>query len=151
MTMTETWVVVADAARARILRLERASGRLEALAEERHDESRAKASELMADRPGRSLDSSHAGGRHAMEPHTDPKAVERQRFARQLAAELDRAAQAGRFQDLVLVAAPGMLGELRAALSDHVATRVRQEIGKDLAGLELPQLQAHLVPLLALP
>ena len=83
-----------------------------------------------------------------MEPRTDPKAHERQLFAKQLAAELEQAAQAGRFEELVLVAEPTMLGELRSALSGKAAASVRHEIGKDFAGLSLHELQQRLLSML---
>src|SRR5262249_37110282 len=109
MRKRETWLLVADAAEARLLRLDAAEGGLEVVEELQHVESRTKAGELLSDRQGRTFDSSHVGGRHAMEPRTDPKAIERQRFARQLATALGRAAEAQRFQELVLVAEPTML------------------------------------------
>ena len=81
-----------------------------------------------------------------MEPVTDPKRAELQRFARHLAGELDAALAAGRFDDLVLVAGPRLLGELRDALPKRVAERVRQDIAKDLAGLTPSQMEEHLRP-----
>jgi protein required for attachment to host cells len=61
--------------------------------------------------------------------------------------ELDPAAASGGFDELVLVAEPRMLGELRKVLSDRVAARVEREIAKDLAGLEGPLLEKRLVEL----
>ena len=142
----ETWLLVADGAGARLLRLDTATRRLELVADRPHEAGRTKTSDLMTDRPGRSLDSSHVGVRHAMEPRTDPRRIERHRFAAELAAEVEAAANQERFSDLVLVAAPAMLGELRAALPERLAELVRQEIPKDLAGLSLPELQTQLVP-----
>jgi protein required for attachment to host cells len=143
----ETWVLVADASRARLLRADRAARCVHLIREEEHAASRAKAGELMADRQGRSLDSSHTGSRHAMEPDTAPKRVEKRRFAALLMDELDAAAASGGFDELVLVAEPRMLGELRKVLSDRVAARVGREVAKDLAGLEGPLLEKRLVEL----
>jgi protein required for attachment to host cells len=144
----ETWVLVADAAKAKLLRADRAARRFHLVREEEHQASRAKAGELMADRQGRSLDSSHTGSRHAMEPGTDPKRVEKRRFAASLIDELDAAAVADRFDRLVLVAEPRMLGELRRALPEHVAARLDRQLAKDLARLEGPQLEKRLAELL---
>lgn len=148
MRGAETWVLVADAARARLLRADRAERRFHLLREETHDAGRAKAGEIMADRPGRSLDSSRTGARHAMEPDTDPRRVEQHRFAALIARALAAAEASGRFDELVLVAEPRMLGELRQALPERVAARVSREIGKDLAGLDAPELEGRLAGLL---
>lgn len=145
---TETWVLVADAAGARVLRALAGKPAFELVSEETHEEGRAKPGELVSDRPGRSLDSTHAGGRHAMEPDTDLRRAELQRFVRRLAAMLDTAAGAGRFDELVLVAPPRFLGELRAALPERAAGRVRREIDKDLAHLGEAELQRRLADLL---
>jgi protein required for attachment to host cells len=148
MMTRETWVVVADGAGARLLRAHRPTRRLELLREERHPEGRAKPSDLVSDRPGRSLDSSHAGQRHAMEPDTDPRRVELHRFVQHLARELEAASSAAAFDSLVLVAAPRVLGELRSVLPPSVAGRVEQEVAKDLAGFDLKDLEKHLAPFL---
>jgi protein required for attachment to host cells len=144
----ETWVLVADAARARLLRADRAGRSFHLVREEAHPTSRVKAGELMADRQGRSFDSSHSSSRHAMEPGTDPKRVEKRRFSAQLAQELDEAAAADRFDRLVLVAEPRMLGLLRQELPERVLARLDLEIAKDLAGLEGPALDERLAGLL---
>jgi protein required for attachment to host cells len=144
MKTEEIWVLVADAAGARLLRADRVTHRLELIRSEVHNKGRQKPHELVSDRPGRSFDSSHAGGRHSMEPDTDLKRAELHRFVHHLAQELDQAVGAGKLDGLVVVMAPRMLGELRAALSQRVTARVRQEIGKDLAGLDLHDLTEHL-------
>lgn len=144
MTKRVTWVLVADAAGARVLRADAVARRLELVRTFRHEEGRMKPGTLVTDRPGRSFDSSHAGGRHAMEPDTDLKRAELQRFVRELADELDAFAADDSFDDLVLVAGPRLLGELRRALPDRVAGRVRDTIGKDLGRLELPELMPHI-------
>jgi protein required for attachment to host cells len=144
----ETWILVADAAGARVMRASAGTSAFELVCEETHEEGRAKPGELVSDRPGRSFDSTRAGGRHAMEPDTDLKRAELQRFVRRLAAMLDEAAAAGRFGELVLVAPPRFLGELRAALPERVAGRVRRELDKDLAHLGAAELQRRLADLL---
>ena len=140
MAKKETWVLVADAAGARLLRADAETHRLELLRTYPHEEGRAKPSDLVVDRPGRSFDSSRTGGRHAMEPDTDVKRAELRRFVHELAGELDEAALTNKFDDLVVVAGPRLMGELRRALPDQVAIRIRHEIGKDLASLDVPQL-----------
>ena len=142
---TETvWALVANAAGARILRLDSTHRRLELMREEEHPKGRRKAQELGTDQPGRTFDSSGQGGRHAMEPDSDPKRVERQKFVHHLGEELAAEIAAGRLDGLYLVAEPRLLGELREALPDRAAEWVRGEIHKDLANLTLPQLTDRL-------
>lgn len=144
MTSRTTWVVVADGARARILAGDPAAGTLELVMPELVGRGREKGAELMADRPGRSIDSSHVGDRHAMEPPTDPKEVEKQRFVRQLAERLTEALTEGRFARLVLVAPPRVLGELRAVLPEKVRAAVVHEVDKDLTWVPVHELPGHL-------
>ena len=143
--MGETvWVLVADGAGARILEVHGTERRLELVRTEAHAKGRRAARDLGTDQPGRSFDSAGQGGRHAMEPDTDPKRVERQKFVRHLAEELAAEVAGDRLAGFYLVAEPRLLGELRAALPHQAAGRVRGEIAKDLANLTLPQLTDRL-------
>lgn len=144
MASRTTWVVVADGARARILSGDPAKGGLESVMPELVGRGREKGAELMADRPGRSLDSSQVGNRHAMEPPTDPKEVEKQRFARELASTLEAADKEGRFDRLLLVAPPKMLGELRDVLSQKIKEKIYKEVDKDLTWVSVHELPGHL-------
>jgi protein required for attachment to host cells len=79
-----------------------------------------------------------------MEPPTDPKGVEKQRFARELAGILEAASNEGRFARLTLVAPPKMLGELREVLPDKVKEKIVKEVDKDLTWVSVHELPAHL-------
>ena len=144
MRAETVWALVANAAGARILLLDSAQRRLELLREEEHPKGRRRSQELGTDQLGRTFDSAGQGGRHAMEPDTDPKRAERGKFVRHLAQEVAGAIAAGRLDGFYLVAEPRLLGELRGALPEQAAERVRGEIHKDLANLTLPQLTDRL-------
>ena len=144
--MDTVWILVADAARARILSAEGRNGHeltdLEALV---HGESRQPDQALASDRPGRGWANAGGDARHAMDPPSDPAAVERERFAQQLAVRLKAAHHQGRFQHLVIVAAPALLGALREQLDPVVARCVSGEIAKNVVKTEdLAALRAHL-------
>jgi protein required for attachment to host cells len=79
-----------------------------------------------------------------MEPPTDPKEVEKQRFVRQLADRLAEALAEGRFGRLVLVAPPRVLGELRAVLAEKVRATIVREVDKDLTWVPVHELPGHL-------
>ncbi|MDX6751619.1 host attachment protein [Geminicoccaceae bacterium 1502E] len=144
MKAPETWLVVADGARAKILRVDRAVRRFELVGEMSSSEARRKPSELMTDRQGRAMDAGGVGQRSAMEPPTDPQRHEKERFARQLAETLEDALNARKFEKLVLVAAPQALGDLRATLDGRVKERIQEEIAKDLTRENAGELAEHL-------
>jgi len=107
------WIVVADAAYAEIFRRRKRFSKLERVGELSEPRARARERELVSDAPGRSFDS-HGHGRHAMEADQNAKQSLREGFARQIAERLSTARASGEFGQLVIVAAPAMLGELRS-------------------------------------
>ncbi len=147
MPRRKLWIVVADGARARFFRADGADHTIRRFHEELYDPARRKGSELLADKPGRTQNRIHDQGRHAMEPDTDPKRVEKERFARHIAAFLEEAHKRDEFNELVLVAAPRTLGDLRSALSPQLAALVRHELHKDMTTLPDGEVEAQLRPL----
>ncbi len=144
--MDTVWIVVADAARARILSCEgRACKGMHDIEALSHSESRSHNQDLVSDRPGRGWSSASGDGRHAMQESTDPATNERDRFARQLAERLKAAHHEGTFKHLVIVAAPSFLGALREVLDHHVAQTVTAEIPKNITKVDDPSaLRSHL-------
>jgi protein required for attachment to host cells len=147
---TTTWVLIADGARARLLAQGRPFDPLKpALDQEELTGSTAQSKEIGTDRPGRSFDSA-GQGRHAMAPPTDPQRYAKFSFARELAERLEDAVHEGRFDRLVLVAAPKTLGDLRELLPAPVKARVVAEIDKDLTHVPARELRKHLGSVLKL-
>src|SRR5690606_7149341 len=64
-------------------------------------------------------------------------------FAREVGRYLDKARQAHRFEQLILVAPPKFLGALRKALDKEVEKLVTEEIPKDLSWFNARDLQAY--------
>jgi protein required for attachment to host cells len=135
--METIWVVVAESARARILRGEGRTCRdltdVEALA---HGASRFRTADLVTDRPGRGWASASGEGRHGIDIPTDPTEQERERFAEQIVDRLQAAQQAGAFQHLAIVAAPAFLGILRAKMTPALAATVCSEIARNVVKLD---------------
>jgi protein required for attachment to host cells len=147
---TTTWVLIADGARARLLAQDKPFAALKpALQQEELTGSTAQSKEIGTDRPGRSFDSA-GQGRHAMAPPTDPQRYAKFAFARELAERLEEAVHGGRFDRLVLVAAPKTLGDLRELLPGPVKAKVVAEIDKDLTKVPLHELPKHLDSVLKL-
>ena len=144
--MDTVWILVADSARARILRCEGRTGRrlhdVEALV---RGEARQHDQDLVSDRPGRGWANAGGDGRHAMDPPTDPVAHERALFARTLAERLKQALGERSFEHLVIVAEPSFLGTLRDALDREVAKRISVELDSNIVRIEdLEALRSHL-------
>lgn len=136
-----TWVVVADGSHARILEN---AGKGEGLDEILSEEApRTLTHDIVSDRQGRYRGEGGAG-RHAMEPRTDPHRYNEHEFARHVCALLDRKAREGRFDRLILAAAPAMLGDLRAMLSERVRELIQAEIDKDYVHLSPRELVRRL-------
>lgn len=92
-----------------------------------------------SDRPGRQ--SGPAGSQVGAIEQTDWHSLEEARFAAEIADGLYRAAHAGRYRDLVVVAPPATLGELRRQFHREVSDKVVAEVPKDLTGHETAQIE----------
>jgi len=126
-----TWIVVADAAQAQIYSRETRKAPLELLHSFTEEKARATEHDLHADSPGRTFDSLGAG-RHAKQPEHTARQNLRIAFARQIADFLEAGRTANRFEHLAIVAAPALLGELRAHLSQPALQLVIVEIPKHM-------------------
>ncbi len=80
-------------------------------------------------------------------PSADAHEVEASRFAAETADELRRGALANEYQDLILVAPPQTLGQLRKSLHPEVEKRMRREIAKDVTGHPVPEIEKMLTGL----
>ena len=134
--MTTTWVLVANHSNAHLFETEGRGKGLKYLRHMPHPAGRLKSGDINADKPGRSQDSMKTGGRHAMGKEHDPKDQDALRYAKQLAEMMDEGRTHNHYTQAVLVAAPRLLGQLRAALDPHTAALVTASYDKDLAGLD---------------
>ncbi|HSM43171.1 MAG TPA: host attachment protein [Afifellaceae bacterium] len=144
-----TWILIADGNRARIVKNDGPGLGIDAVDDQLYEREHHKTSDIMADRPGRSFDSA-GSGRHAMEYSTDPERVEQREFARTLVEALEAAHRKDAFRQLVIVAPPQMLGDLRAELTDGLKTLVHAEVNKDLTHVPNGDLAVHLDGVLTL-
>ena len=120
-----SWVVVADASRARVLVND---GPNHGLTVEREFEQ-------------------EGYSKHATEL-PDQVREQKRRFAREIARALDDARKQNAFERLYLVAPPQVLGELRSELTPELSKMVAGELNKDLTKIPLRDLPGHLGPLL---
>lgn len=123
------WIVVANAARARIFERDDDNQALREIADLVHTPSRQKASTLGDDRPGRARKSDAST---AFAPHTALLEREHQRFAREVAQLLETSALEHGMPGLVLLASNPFLGELKAALGDAARRLLKRSAPIDL-------------------
>jgi len=138
-----TWILICDGARAHIVANGGPGTGLTGVSRASHRAAKIPTRDLGTDRPGRVVESV-GSGRHAMSPPIDWHRFEKQKFAREMAALVNRAALEKRFDRLVIVAPPMTLGDLRKALDPHASRLVAGELAKDLTGLEIHELESHL-------
>lgn len=142
-----TWVLIADGARARIVRDLEATGELaDRLQDLTFDTDQKQLREIMADRPGRSF-ASEGSRRSAMEYHSDPVREQESAFADMLIEQLERRHAAHEFDGLAIVAEPRMLGLLRQKLSPKLSGAVIKEVSKDWTKLSPAALRRAIVDL----
>ncbi|MGB8273930.1 MAG: host attachment protein [Alphaproteobacteria bacterium] len=138
-----TWFLVADGARARILANDGPGKGLYDAADRDFIGAHERMRDLVSDKPGRTQESSPTGIRSAMEPTTDWHRMEKTQFAKYMADILEKAALAKAYDQLVLVAPPQCLGDLRGVMGRHAKDRVIAEFDKDLTHVPIHELAQH--------
>lgn len=140
--MRKTWVVVADNSRARIFTVETPSSPLIEIDSIVHPEGRMHDRDITSDLPGRGAGS--GGSKHSYETETDAKEYENMEFARRIALFLDDSRKSDRCKNLIIVAAPGLLGNLRGELNDQTRKMVTLELDKNLSHLNPNDIRKHM-------
>ncbi len=149
--MSKTWIVLANASRARICERDGQAGGLHELMDFVHTQSRQKGSELGFDQPGHvehGMGSGLRGGTD-LDPRTDPRKKEHERFAREIAQHLDKGVASRQCERIVLIASNPFLGEIKAHLGAATAAAVWVTAPSDLtalSGQELAQRVSELLP-----
>ena len=91
------------------------------------------------DAPGRG--SAPSGIRHGAMGETDWHQIEENHFAATLAGEVNKAASENGFKEIVIVAPPKCLAEIRRDLSPDAKRRVVAEIPKDYTHHPIPEIE----------
>jgi protein required for attachment to host cells len=144
MKKAKVWYVIADGGRARFVERDE-RGAFRTISSFVSTELHAKASDLGRDRPARVMESA-TPGRSAIEPRRDLKDAAKQDFVKLVAEQIDAEHGRGQFDNLVLVAPPGVLTELKNHLSKAMAERVVNDVQKDLTNVPDHDLTGHLAP-----
>ena len=138
--MATTWIVAANASRARILQVLDREQRLEEVDDLLNPEARLSERELTSD--------AHPRRRPAGQPGNDREetgAAEHRTdlFAKRIGGYLEKARTDNRYDRLCLVAPPKFLGALRGELSKEVEKLVVDERDKDLSWFNARELERY--------
>jgi hypothetical protein len=140
----KNWMVIANAARARVLEEADKPHTYTHIADLVHPQSRQKGEALAYDRPGYAEGSAPGLAGAVYPPRTDPRERERDRFAQQVAKLLDEGIAGGRCAGLVLVASSPFLGHLKAHLGVQAKKAIVRTVDADYTALRDRELSERL-------
>jgi protein required for attachment to host cells len=132
--MATTWIVVADAGRARVFQSTTGSRQISEILDFVNPVAREPSRDMVTDADGRVF--AHGGKgqpAHAAVPRADPVEHETELFAKRVAEEVERGRTSSSFDELCLIAAPKFLGLLRKSLGKESHKLIHREIDKDLS------------------
>lgn len=151
--MEKTWILIANAERARCFERHATDHSLTELSDFVHPHvslaGQASGAELTGAAGKGHGRTGHAGTQ--FEPLTEAHAKERASFARQLADYLNEGVAGKRCNALVLMATSPMLGELRPCLSQVADKLVQRCVASDLTRYQGPELKKRIDDALQLP
>jgi len=145
MKTRRTWILIADGASARILEN---TGPGDGLKELTGKSWHARKKDAYKSAQGMTNDSV-GNSMHRMAPHSAIN-KEESAFAEDIAARLSDAYATGEFDNLVLTAAPEMLGLLRAHMDKKLQSSIIAELPKDLVKIPEDDIKKHFVDVLEL-
>lgn len=96
-----------------------------------------------SDAPGRAFPAAGSGSRSSVE-NTDWHELEKEHFAASVAKTINAAAESGELSEIVIVAPPRVLGDLRHELSPKAKSKVKGELDKDLTHHPVPEIEKAL-------
>jgi protein required for attachment to host cells len=160
--MQTTWIVSANAGRARIFSEADPAEPLEEIEDMVSTAARLRDADINTDEVGRTAagSSRHGiGGNEAAgfahnakagapnksyQPAQTPAEHEAEQFAKEISKFLMDAHQEGRFQQLVISASPQFLGALRTYLDSHIKPLIKLEVNKDYTHSNAQQLREQI-------
>jgi protein required for attachment to host cells len=142
------WILVANGSEARIFSTDKIfdGQNWQLIKEFDHPESRERDLDLVTDKPGRYQFQSKSGtsGHGAYSEHTEPREVEVERFARQLAEELNGGRVHNLYHQLILIAPPHLHGLLNKYCESNVLNLITHHVEKDYTKLKQRELAMYL-------
>lgn len=131
MPNTTTWILIANSSQARLFKTQKPYHTIELLMEFTHPESRFKGMDLIASAHGRVLNRGRGSPASVYEDETSPKAVEANRFAQELAQELNLGQTTNQYRSLILVVPSHFRGLMNKYFNNQVHQLIQHIIDKD--------------------
>lgn len=130
--MSNVWVVVADASRARFFRGSSINKPLEEFHDMVNEEMRQDERELVTDKPGRFHDDS--SGNTPQRSSAEPSAKEhsKESFGKEIGKYIENHRASGDFKHISLIAEPKLLGYVRKEFSNATKESILEEVNKNL-------------------
>ena len=138
-----TLVLVADGRKWLFLRNHGDAAQIDLRVEAHREQDNPSNRDQASDAPGRCFAS--VGSRRSAMEEADFHQIAEDRFAAEVADLLRARALSGDFETLVVVAPPRTLGEFRKHYHKEVASRIVDEINKDLTGRPIDEIEAALI------
>jgi protein required for attachment to host cells len=139
MATKTVWVIAADASRARVLQVA-SRNKLAEVTRLDNPEGRMRDRDLITDAYPRNRG---AGGPGSDPQQTSPVEHATDRFVKRIGDYLEKARTAHRYDELVVIAPPQLLGSLRKELGKEVGRLVAEELPKDLSMLSRHELEGY--------
>lgn len=140
-----TWIVVADASKARILQQDTIRDPAIEVDSLVHPAARQPATSLASDQPG--VQATAGGpGTHGMQEKVTPRQAEDQRFAREVIDKVRHALNENRIRQFYMAAPPHFLGLLRGAMDDRVSKALVSDLDKNLSNASEDEVRAAFKP-----
>jgi protein required for attachment to host cells len=142
--MQTTWILSADASRARIFEVQPAEQHLVEIEDFVNPEGRMQNRDIDSDQEGRYYSKGLAQKQAHSAAEMQGVDHETELFSKELGRYLDKARNDHRYDRLYLIAPPKLLGMLRNNLDKEVQKLVTEELDKDLSWFSERDLERHL-------
>lgn len=140
--MSNTWIVVADASRARFFTADKPASPINEIETLNNPEGRLHEGDIVSDRSGHVMSGSTGG--HNLGVKGDAKQEAANRFAAEVCKHLEKGRTGNAFGKLYVMASPAFLGLLRKHQSDSLRGLISDEIAKDLTRETPDRIRAQL-------
>lgn len=140
----KTHILVANASEAKFYETERLGGKMDLVNEYSHAASREKRLDLVTDRPGRCFAARGMGILRGAYDESDPKEVEADKFAQQLAKIVIKICDSHHKDKMVIVAPPHFHGLLNKHYDEQAKGHITHTIEKDYTKMPMKKLMGYL-------
>ncbi|WP_121068048.1 host attachment protein [Chachezhania antarctica] len=137
-----TWILVTDSEKAMFLRNDGDEMDFNFEVVRKKTQDNPPTHEQGTEKPGRFNDGPQV--QRSSVDEADWHELEKERFAADLSNLLYTYAQSHKFDSIVIVAAPGVLGNLRSEIHSEVSSKVVAEVDKNLTNMPIDEIEKHL-------